>query len=147
VLGLAGMTLAGTLFGVWFGLLSGIGLTTVYALGFGVRRDTDHGVRPQIDRRLVLSSLLRAAAVSAAGLVASYVTAAAGAQWVLFGLRLGLAAGTVSGLVSLFSPSLEWRIDSLPEKRLGVFGLALIFLGLVLQSVQYWAVVLDLPVS
>jgi hypothetical protein len=42
-------------------------------------------------------------------------------------LRLGLAAGTVNALVFLFSPALERWIENLPERRLGVAGLGLIF--------------------
>jgi hypothetical protein len=52
----------------------------------------------------------------------------------------------VSALVGLFSPVIEWWIENLPERRLGVLGLGLIFVGMVLQSVQYWVVVLDVSV-
>lgn len=33
----------------------------------------------------------------------------------------------------------------LPERRLGTMGLGLIFLGMLLQSVQYWVVMWDMP--
>jgi hypothetical protein len=59
---------------------------------------------------------------------------------------LGAAAGTVGALVGLFSTVIEWWIDNLPERWLGVLGLGLILVGMVLQSVQYWVVVLDVSV-
>jgi hypothetical protein len=84
VLGLAGISVAGTAFRCVFGLLSGAGLTISYLLGF------------------------------------------------------------VNALVFLFSPALERCIENLPERRLGVAGLGLIFVGIILQSIQYWIVVLKL---
>jgi hypothetical protein len=90
----------------------------------------------------MVASLLRAIAVSGAGILASVVTES-GSHWIYVGLRLGLAAGVVSALVSLFSPAIEWHIDNLPERRLGMLGLALIFIGVILQSVQYWVVVFN----
>jgi hypothetical protein len=55
-----------------------------------------------------------------------------------------LAAGTVNALVGLFSPAIEQWIENLPERRLGVAGLGLIFAGMILQSIQYWIVVFEL---
>ena len=34
--------------------------------------------------------------------------------------------------------------DNTPAKRMGVFGVGLILIGFALQSVQYWAALLDL---
>lgn len=146
VLGLAGMTIAGLMFGTLFGLLSGAGLTAVYSLGFAPAHDYEIQLEPRLSKHKILASFLRALAVSVAGVITGLFTSSA-THWVLFGLKLGLAAGTVSALVSLFSPAIEWRIDNLPERRLGVIGLGLIFIGLLLQSVQYWIVVFSMPVS
>ena len=145
VLGLAGMTMTGPTFGVLFGLLSGIGLTTVYALGFAPMRDYETHSKPRISTHKILASLFRALAISLAGVITAFLTSPAG-HWMILGLRLGLAAGTVSALVGLFSPAVEWWIDHLPERRLGVLGLGLILIGMLLQSVQYWVVVFDVPV-
>lgn len=93
----------------------------------------------------MLASLLRAIAVSIAGILASVLTAS-GTHWIYVGLRLGLAAGVVSALVSLLSPAIEWHIENLPERRLGMAGLGLILLGMTLQSIQYWVVVFEIPV-
>jgi hypothetical protein len=32
------------------------------------------------------------------------------------------------------------------DRRLGAFGLALILAGFIMQSVQYWVVLFDIPV-
>jgi uncharacterized protein YjeT (DUF2065 family) len=42
---------------------------------------------------------------------------------------------------------IEWRIENLPERRLGMVGLSLILAGVVLQSVQYWLAVFEVPVG
>jgi hypothetical protein len=114
VLGLAGMTIAGPMFGTVFGLLSGAGLAAVYFLGFAPTHEYETQAKPHLSRHKILASFLRALAVGAAGVVASLLTSPA-AHWVFFGLKLGLAAGTVSALVGLFSPVIEWRIENFPR--------------------------------
>lgn len=118
VLGLAGISVAGPLFSAVFGLLSGAGLTISYLLGFAPTQDYEAESKPHISGHKVLASLWRA-----------------------------VAAGTVNALVGLFSPALERCIENLPERRLGVAGLGLIFVGMILQSIQYWIVVFELPVQ
>jgi hypothetical protein len=145
VLGLASMPLAGPMFGTWFGLMCAATLSASYALGFAPIDDYEAKSRPRISHHKLIASLLRALGVSVAGVVTSLVVGSPTIHW-SFGLRLGVAVGTVSALVGLFSPVIEWWIENLPEKRLGVFGLGLILFGMVLQSVQYWVVVLDLSV-
>ncbi|MBO0754231.1 MAG: hypothetical protein J2P54_00085 [Bradyrhizobiaceae bacterium] len=145
VLGLASMPLAGPAFGTWFGLMCAATLNASYALGFAPTDSYEAKSRPHISRHKLVASLLRTLGVSAAGVIASLVVGSPSIQWP-FGLLLGVAAGTVSALVGLFSPVIEWWIDNLPERRLGVFGLGLILFGMVLQSVQYWVVVLAISV-
>jgi hypothetical protein len=136
VLGLAGISIAGPSFGVVFGILSGIGLSISYALGFAPTHDYEAKSKPHLSKHKVLASFWRAAVVSVAGMVAGLLPAAE-THWVLFGLKLGMAAGTVSAMVSLFSPTIEWWIENLPERRLGVMGVGLILVGMLFQSVQY----------
>jgi hypothetical protein len=138
VLGLAGITVAGALFGAVFGLLSG-GLTISYLLGFAPTQDYEAESRPHISSHKMLASLWRAVAVGSAGIVAGLLNTPR-TYWILLGTKLGLAAGTVNALVGLFSPAIEWCIENLPERRLGVAGLGLIFVGMILQSIQYWVV-------
>jgi hypothetical protein len=106
VLGLAGISVAGPLFGAVFGLLSGAGLTISYLLGFAPTQDYEAESKPHISGHKVLASLWRAVAVGIAGIVAGVLNAPR-TYWILFGLKLGLAAGTVNALVGLFSPALE----------------------------------------
>lgn len=145
VLGLAGMSIAGATFGAVFGLLSGMALMIVYSFDFAPTDDYVAHIKPRLSRHNLLASALRAIGISIAGVVAGHLVLA-GAHATVLGLKLGLAAGTVSALVGLFSPAIEWWIDNLPERRLGVLGLGFIFLGMVLQSMQYWLVVFGIPV-
>ena len=145
VLGVAGITIAGLAFGTVFGLLSGIGLSVVNLLGFAPTDDYEAKSRPRTSGHKLLASLWRAVAVGVAG-VAAGISSASQAHSVLFGLQLGVAAGTVSALVGLFSPAIEWWIENLPERRLGALGLGLILIGVLFQSLQYWIVVLEVPV-
>jgi len=145
VLGLAGITIGGPVFGAIFGLCSGIALAATYYLDNTPIEDNTGHIRPRISRRSLISSLMRALGISSAGLIAGLITSE-GAHPVVLGLRLGLAAGTVTALVGLFGPSIEWWIENLPERRLGVIGLAMIFVGILLQSAQYWVVVFNVPV-
>jgi hypothetical protein len=145
VLGLACMTLAGPAFGAVFGLFSGAGLAFFYWKRFSPSDDFDEDIRPRLSSQRIKSSLTRAIATSVAGLIAG-VSTRPHSDWLRFGLRLGVAAGTVSALVGLFSPMIEWRIENLPDKRLGVAGLCLIGVGMILQSAQYWIVIFDVAV-
>jgi hypothetical protein len=144
VLGVAGMTVAGVGFGIFFGLLSGIGLTVTYLGGFAPMDDYAASQKPRLSRHKTLASLYRGVAVSTAGILAGLLSSSTS---VWLGLRLGLAAGVVSALISLFSPIIEWRIENLPERRLGMIGVSLILAGVVLQSIQYWLTVFAVPVG
>jgi hypothetical protein len=62
------------------------------------------------------------------------------------GLTFGLAIGVVTAVASAFTPFIEWAADHLPERRMGVLGVALILFGFALQSVQYWVALLDIPI-
>ena len=142
VLGLASVAIAGPGFGILFGVFSGLGLVFFYSIGLAPLDDYDGGHMPRVTRHRALATLSRAVAVSVGGLLAGFLTRHDG-DWVSLGLRLGVAAGTVSALVGLASPIIEWRIENMPERRLGIAGLIMILIGVVFQSVQYWAVVLD----
>ena len=141
VLGIASTTVFGIKFGVVFGLLSGVGLSIVYLCGFGAIGDAESNRRPRLTAHKSVASLLRGIAVSVAGVLSSFLVLGGLHAWAV-GLRLGLAAGTVSAIVTLFSPILEWRLENLPERRLGVIGLVVILIGTVLQSLQYWIVLI-----
>jgi hypothetical protein len=65
---------------------------------------------------------------------------------VAVGLRAGLAIGIVTAIVGPCTPFIEWTIDHVPEKRMGVLGIGLILIGFTLQSAQYWAVFLNVNI-
>jgi len=64
----------------------------------------------------------------------------------LVGLEIGLIVAVVGGIVGAVSPFVEWWADNLPERRLGAFGALLVLSGFGLQSLQYWVVLLNIPV-
>ena len=63
------------------------------------------------------------------------------------GLKAGLAIGVVTAVAGSCTPFVEWTADHVPERRMGVFGVALILTGFTLQSVQYWLALLDVSVQ
>jgi hypothetical protein len=146
VLGAAAITAYSFEFGLVFGALSGCVLTGTYFLGFAPADNYLSSKNPTITSHMLVASLLRGVGVSFAGVVAGLTTTSAYHSWIL-GLRLGLAAGAVSAIVSLIGPVFEWRIDNLPERRLGLFGIVLIFVGSAVQSIQYWIVVFGVKVQ
>ena len=64
-----------------------------------------------------------------------------------FAIRVGLVIGIVTGFGSATIPLIEYYADNLPERRLGAFGIVLIFCGFALQSFQYWVALLDVRVT
>ena len=64
-----------------------------------------------------------------------------------FAVRVGIVTGLVTGVGQTVTPYIEYYADHLPERRLGAFGIWLVFCGFLLQSFQYVAVLLDLPVT
>lgn len=140
VFGSATMTIAGVNFGTAFGLLTGAS----YATGFSPSYAQPFDVRPRVSKQNVIASIWRMLIATTAGLVSALLPTSS-THSLLLGLKLGLAAGMVSAVVGTFSPSIEWWIEHLPKRQLGTIGLSLIFLGVLLQSVQYWVVVWDVP--
>jgi hypothetical protein len=63
-----------------------------------------------------------------------------------FALRVGLTLGFVTFISTSSTPVIEWAADRVPEKRMGAFGVVLMVSGFLLQSVQYWIALLDVPV-
>jgi hypothetical protein len=65
----------------------------------------------------------------------------------LFAIRVGLVTGIVTGIGLTLNPYIEFYADNLPERRLGVLGIALILLGFSLQSLQYWLALFDVHLT
>jgi hypothetical protein len=133
-------------FGVTFGALSTAGQVIAYQ--FGIRPTVDYkpATRPRITLFQTLAAVNRAVGYGAAGYLSSL--AARNREHALaVGLQAGLAIGLVTAIVVPLTPFVEWTADHLPEKRMGVFGVGLILIGFALQSVQYWAVLLNVTVQ
>jgi hypothetical protein len=136
--------------GLRFAALYAVLLTGGQAIAYarGVRPSLNYSAnrRPRISRRGVEATLIRTVGYMAAALLCSKLVSHVEHPW-LFALRLGVVTGLVTGLGMAFSPYVEYYADNLPERRMGVFGIALMFCGFALQSLQYWLAVFDVRIS
>jgi hypothetical protein len=142
--GLGGGYLYGTAFGATFGILSTVGQAVAYR--FGIRPTIDYrpATRPRITKFQLLAAMNRTVGYAATGYASSLLAQREHALAV--GLRTGFAIGIVTAVIGSCTPFIEWMADHVPEKRMGVFGVAMILMGFALQSVQYWVALLDVPV-
>jgi hypothetical protein len=137
--------LFGVPFAITFGVLSTVGQAIAYR--FGIRPTVDYrpSTRPRVTRLQVFAALNRTVGYAATGYLSSLV--AHNAQHALaIGLKAGLGIGLVTAIVGSCTPFVEWTADHIPARRMGVFGIALILIGFTLQSVQYWAALLDVTI-
>jgi hypothetical protein len=132
-------------FGVTFGVLSTAGQVVAYQLGIRPTVDYKPSTRPRITRFQTLAAVNRAMGYAVTGYLSSLV-ARNREHALAMGLKAGLAIGLVTAIVVPLTPFIEWTADHLPEKRMGVFGVGLILIGFALQSIQYWAVLLNVTV-
>ncbi len=102
--------------------------------------------RPRLTRVFLWTTALRTIGYIAAALVCSALVRHVDHPW-LFATRLGVVTGLVTGLGMAFSPHVEYYADHLPQRRMGVVGIALMFCGFAFQSLQYWLAVFDVHVS
>jgi hypothetical protein len=58
---------------------------------------------------------------------------------------VGLVTGLVTGVGRMVYPYIEYYADNLAERRLGALGIGLMLCGFVLQSLQYWLALFDVP--
>lgn len=130
----------GLIFGIWFGVLTGLGQMFAYKIGFTPSAGIDGPMG-----RLLLGALNRTVGYIIGGLI-SGLLAMHNTQGLRFGLSVGLTIGILSAVVAALIPSIEWRVDHLPTRMLGAVGAGLVVLGFALQSIQYWVVLLDVPI-
>jgi hypothetical protein len=142
-LGLGSAWLFGWRFGLSFAVLTTIGQIFAYRMGFTPTLGLD--ARRQW-RKHVLGVINRTLGYAVAGLVSAAVTQQQSRTTVLFGIAMGTAIGGISAVVGIVAPNIERWADSLPTRRLGIFGIALVFVGFVLESVEHWLVLFDVPV-
>jgi hypothetical protein len=137
--------LYGTTFGAVFGVLSAVGQTVAYQLGIRPTIDYRPATRPRLTKFQLLAAVNRTVGYALTG----YVSALAShhrANALSVGVTAGLAIGAVTAIWGACTPFVEWTVDHVPEKRMGVFGVGLILIGFALQSVQYWVQLLDVSI-
>ena len=135
----------GPVFGWTFGALSWAGQVAAYR--FGVRPSMDYHpqAKPRMTRRQFVSTVNRTAGYGIAGYLSGWA-ASQGTRSFGSGLRMGISVGIVTAISISLSPWIEWTAENVEDRRLGAFGLALILAGFIMQSVQYWVVLFDIPV-
>ncbi len=140
---------AAYLYGAEFGaLLGGVSAAAqVVAYRFGIRPTMEYqpAARPHLTMHQFLAAVNRTVGYTVTAYVSALVTHQS-AHALSVGLKVGLTVGVVTGIMSACIPLIEWMVDHLPEKSMGVFGVGLILVGFALQSVQYWLVLLDVSV-
>ena len=136
----------GARFGITFGVLSTAGQAIAYRIG--IRPDVDYrpATSPRITRFQLLAAANRTVGYAVVGYVSSLV-AQHPEHAIAVGLKAGLAIGLVTAIAGSCIPFVEWTADHVPARRMGVFGVGLILIGFTLQSVQYWAALLDVNVQ
>jgi hypothetical protein len=138
---------AGLTFAATYCLLSTGGQVIAYSRGIRPGMDYIASRKPRLSRRQAWSAVVRCLGQIAATLLCSaLVRNVDHAAW-SFAIRLGLVTGIVTAVGTTVNPYIEYYADNLPQRRLGVFGIWLVFCGFLLQSVQYWVALLDIPVS
>jgi hypothetical protein len=133
-------------FAALYAVLLIAGQTIAYSRGVRPSLNYSATRRPRFSRLGAEATVVRTVGYFAAALLCSAVVRHIDHPWI-FARRLGLVTGLVTGLGMAFSPYVEYYADNLPERRLGVFGIGLMFCGFALQSLQYWLAVFDVHVS
>jgi hypothetical protein len=135
----------GAPFGITFGVLSTVGQAIAYRIGIRPTAEYKPATRPRLTRFLLLAAANRTVGYAVTGYVSSLV-ARQPEHAIAAGLKVGLVIGVVTAIVGPLTPFIEWTADHLPERRMGVFGVGLIVIGFALQSIQYWAALLDVTI-
>jgi len=129
-----------------FAVLLTVGQILAYSRGMRPALDYAATGKARLTRRHVWGILVRTVGYTATALFCSALVRRPDHMW-WFALRVGIVTGTVTGVAIAIVPSIEYYADNLPERRLGAFGIALIFFGFALQSFQYWLALLDVRVT
>jgi hypothetical protein len=136
----------GLRFAIAFALLITIGQIFAYSRGMRPAMDYVAARRPRLTRRQFWGTVVRAVGYIASALICSAFVHHVDHAWA-FAIRVGLVTGIVTGVGMTVNPYIEYYADNLPERRLGVFGIALILCGFALQSLQYWLALFDVHIT
>jgi hypothetical protein len=136
----------GSRFAIAFAFL--ITLGQIFAYSRGVRPSLAHTStrRPRLSRRLFWATVVRTVGYTVTALLCSAFIRHVDHPW-FFATRVGLVTGIVTGVGMTLNPYIEYYADNLPERRLGVLGIGLMFCGFALQSLQYWLVLFDVRLT
>jgi hypothetical protein len=138
--------IVGAQFALAFGVLLTAGQIAAYARGVRPATDYVSARHPRFSRRQFQGTIVRTIGYTTAALICSALVHPVEHAW-LFAIRVGLITGFVTGIGSTVNPYIEYYADNLPERRLGAFGIGLIFCGFLLQSLQYWLALFDVRLS
>jgi hypothetical protein len=133
-------------FAIAFGILITAGQIFAYSHGMRPAIDYEASRRPRLTRRQFKGTLVRTVGFMATALICSAFIHHVDHAW-SFAIRVGLVTGIVTGVGTMVNPYIEYYADNLPERRLGAFGIGLIFCGFALQSLQYWLALFDVRLS
>ena len=131
-------------FAVAFAALITVGQVFAYSRGMRPAMEYTTTRRPRLTKRQFWGSVIRTVGYIATALVCSAFIHHVDHTW-LFAIRIGLVTGIVTAVGATINPYIEYYADHLPQRRLGIFGIALILCGFALQSVQYWLALFDVP--
>jgi len=137
--------LYGAAFGALFGAFSTGGQVVAYRAGMRPTIDYQPVARFRLTKYQFLGAVNRTVGYAVAGTISALV-AHQRLNALSIGVKAGLAIGIVTALASTCTSAVEWGADHMPERRMGVLGLALILIGFALQSFQYWVVLLDIGI-
>ena len=129
-------------FGITFGVFSTAGQVIAYRFGIRPTVDYNPSARPRLTRFQLLAAANRTVGYAVTGYLSSLV-ARQPEHAIAVGLKVGLVMGVVTAIFGACTPFIEWFADHVPAKRMGVFGVWLILLGFILQSVEHWVEILD----
>jgi hypothetical protein len=129
-------------FAIAFAILVTLGQVFVYWRGNRPAIDYSASRRPRITRRQLMGTIVRTLGFTVTALICSALIRHLDHPW-LFAIRVGLVTGIVTGVGITVNPFIEYYAYNLPTRRLGAFGIVLIFCGFALQSLQYWLALFD----
>ena len=133
-------------FAIAFAVLITIGQILAYSRGMRPAADYSASRRPRLTRRQFWGTVIRTLGYTVTALLCSAFIHHVDHAWA-FAIRVGLVIGIVTAVGATINPYIEYYADNLPERRLGVFGIALILCGFTLQSLQYWLSLFDIRLT
>jgi hypothetical protein len=132
-------------FAVAFALIITAGQIFAYSRGMRPGLDYEASRRARLTPRQLWGALVRTVGYITAAMACSVWVHHVDHAWT-FSLRVGVVTGVVTATGIMINPYIEYFADNLPERRLGVVGIAIVLCGFTMQSFQYWLPILYIPV-